>query len=236
MVVGLVCTLHLSAQNKISDYPKMEIGLSLGITEYLGDLGGSNGKGKRFIIDTDWQYTRPLLGIYYKHHFKNWLALSANLNWTRVKGDDAATTYDPREQRGLSFSTRILELYGMAHFTPFTFGGGKYKLYGMGGLGIFSFNKTEHESVQDTPNYSSVQIMMPVGLGFSYQINYNWVLSSDLMHRVTFTDYIDGYSYSSPTQRKQNDSFYSLMFKVGYILDKTAGFGRNNIGCPNTKF
>ncbi len=235
IVVGLVCSLQLSAQYGISDYPKMEFGLSLGVTEYLGDLGGGNGEGKSFIADTDFRFTKPLIGVYYKHHMKKWLSFSANLNLTKVAGSDAATSYAPRNNRGLSFSSRIVELYGLAHISPFSIKNGKYKFYGLGGLGVFNFKRTVHES-QETPSFKRTQLMLPVGAGMAYKLTENWVLSADLLHRITFTDYIDGYSYSSETQPKRNDSYYSLIFKVGYILDRNSGLGKKNIGCPNSKF
>ncbi len=231
VAMGCLCSLSLTSQNHISDYPKMEVGLSLGVNEFLGDLGGGNGEGKNFIADTDFQFTKPLIGIYYRHHMKKWFSWSANLNLTKVQGDDAATNYEPRQQRGLSFSSRIIELYGLAHLSPFSIRDGKYKFYGIGGLGLFNFKRTVHES-QTATGYSTIQPMIPVGAGMTYRINSNWLLSSELMHRITFTDYIDGYSYSSETQPKRNDSYYSLIFKIGYVFDKLGGKG---IGCPSNR-
>ncbi|MGB1217789.1 MAG: hypothetical protein ACPG5P_07920, partial [Saprospiraceae bacterium] len=83
--------------------------------------------------------------------------------------------------------------------------------------------------------FNKTQFMLPLGLGATYKLNQNWVLGADLIHRKTFTDYVDG--YNSPFTNK-NDAYYSLLFKVGYVFSKGAGFGggRNKIGCPNTQF
>jgi hypothetical protein len=229
IAVGMLCSLQMFAQNKYnSDYPKMEIGLQLGVTEFLGDLGGGNGDGKAFIGDTDWRYTKPLLGIYYKHHFKSWIAISANLNLTKVQGSDAAAGNPNREARGLEFKSNIFELYGLAHVTPLRFG--KVGLHGSIGLGFFAFNPKTNSDNPNTQSadYSKIQAMIPMGAGMTYQLNNNWVLGADVMHRVTFTDYIDNYSHDNP---KRNDSYYSILFKVGYILDNNVGFGKG-IGCP----
>jgi len=118
----------------------------------------------------------------------------------------------------------------LAHFTPFRVG--KVGLHANIGLGLFSFNpktNSDNPNTQDA-SYGKIQAMVPMGFGMTYQLNRNWVLGADVMHRVTFTDYIDNYSWDNPTK---NDSYYSLIFKVGYILDKNAGFGRGRgIGCP----
>lgn len=230
IALGLLCSMQLFGQNKVSSYPKMEFGLQIGMTEFLGDLGGGNGDGKGFIRDTDWQYSKILLGGYYKRDFNSWFAASANLNFTQLEGSDEATDDPQRQARGLSFKSNVFELYGLAHFTPIRFG--KVGLHANAGLGFFSFNpKTgaDNPNTQDA-DYSKIQAMIPMGFGMTYQLNHNWVLGTDIMHRVTFTDYIDNYSWDKP---KRNDSYYSLIFRVGYILDKGAGLGRGRgIGCP----
>ena len=53
------------------------------------------------------------------------------------------------------------------------------------------------------------------------------------MHRVTLTDDIDGYIFEGTDN---NDSFYSLIFKVGYVFGGK-GMGKGNeFGCPSQSF
>ena len=77
--------------------------------------------------------------------------------------------------------------------------------------------------------------MFPMGMGMSYMLNKNIVLGMDIMHRVTLTDDIDGYVYEGTDS---NDSFYSLIFKVGYVFGGGGkGMGRGNeFGCPSQAF
>ncbi len=230
IAVGLLCSWAMYGQNKVSSYPKVELGVQVGVTEFLGDLGGGSGEGRGFISDTDFRFTKPLLGVYYKHHFKNWFAASANLNFTQVQGSDEATDNPDRQARGLEFRSNIFELYGLAQFQPFQIG--RWGLHANIGLGFFTFNPKTNDDNPNTQDasYSKIQGMIPMGVGTTFQLNRNWVLGADVMHRVTFTDYIDNYSWDNP---KRNDSYYSLIFRVGYIFDKNAGFGRGRgIGCP----
>ena len=122
IALGLVCSLQLFAQNGISQSPKLELGLQVGVTEFLGDLGGGAGEGRPFILDTDWKFSRPLIGLYAKKHFNSWFAASANLNFTMLKGSDSETTNPGRSARDLEFKSNVFELYGLMHIQPLNFG------------------------------------------------------------------------------------------------------------------
>ena len=58
---------------------KQEVGMSLGASNFLGDLGGnSEGDGSRF-GDLDLSNTRPVFGVWYKYRFHDRFAAKANL-------------------------------------------------------------------------------------------------------------------------------------------------------------
>lgn len=228
IALGLVCSLQLIAQNRINQSPKLELGLQLGVTEFLGDLGGGAAQGRPFILDTDWRYSRPLIGAYMKQHFNDWLAASGNLNFTMLKGSDSATTNPARAARGLEFTSNIVELYGLVHLQPIKMG--KIGIRANLGLGVFAYNpQTNTETTNQNTLIDNIQVMFPIGMGVSYRLNQNIVLGADIMHRVTLTDDIDGYIYQGTDS---NDSFYSLNFKVGYTFGGTGWGSRNKLGCP----
>lgn len=230
IALGLVCSLQLFAQKNA----KLELGLQLGLTEFLGDLGGGSEDGKPFILDTDWRFSRPLLGVYAKKHFNSWFAASGNLNFTMLKGSDSATTNPARSARGLEFKTNIFELYGLMHLQVFDFG--KLGLHANLGLGVFTYNpQTNTENPTENTRGNKTQVMFPMGMGMSYMLDNNIILGVDIMHRVTLTDDIDGYVYEATDN---NDSFYSLNFKVAYVFGgKGRGMGKGNeFGCPGQSF
>ena len=232
IALGLVCSLQLFAQNKVNQSPKLELGLHLGLTEFLGDLGGGPEEGRPFILDTDWRFSRPIIGLYAKKHFNSWFAASANLNFTMLKGSDSATTNPTRAERGLEFTSNVFELYGLMHLQAFDFG--KFGIHANLGAGAFAYNpQTNTENPNENTRNSSLAVMFPMGMGMSYMLNKNIVLGADIMHRVTLTDDIDAYIFEGTDS---NDSFYSLIFKVGYVFGGK-GMGRGNeFGCPSQSF
>ena len=230
IALGLVCSLQLFAQKN----SKIEVGLQLGLTEFLGDLGGGPEEGRPFILDTDWRFSRPLVGIYAKKHFNSRFAASGNLNFTMLKGSDSATTNPGRSARGLEFTSNVFELYGLMHFQAFDFG--KLGLHANLGAGAFAYNpQTNTENPIESTRSNKIQAMFPMGIGMSYMLDKNIVLGVDIIHRVTLTDDIDGYIFEGTDN---NDSYYSLNVKVGYVFGGGGrGMGKGNeFGCPSQSF
>ncbi|TAL43003.1 MAG: hypothetical protein EPN92_10775, partial [Chitinophagaceae bacterium] len=52
---------------------KIEVGLGLGPSFFLGDLGGARGVGKPFIVDLDYPLTKFAKGIYVNIYPSEWL-------------------------------------------------------------------------------------------------------------------------------------------------------------------
>lgn len=155
------------------------------------------------------------------------------------KGGDEET----RLARNLDFRSKILEGTLMAEFYPTVFleedaedVAGRLRPYGVIGLGVFHFNPqgsykdangditwvdlkplhTEGEGFPEYParkNYSLTQLNIPMGVGIKYYFSENVNVSFEIIHRKTFTDYIDDVSttfidpslfdkYLSPAQAK----------------------------------
>jgi hypothetical protein len=118
---------------------------------------------------------------------------------------------------------------------------GRLRPYGLIGVGVFHFNPqgsytdpntgltnwvdlrplhTEGEGFPEYPNrkeYSLTQINIPMGVGVKYYFSQNVNLSFEIVHRKTFTDYIDDVSttYIDP----------SLFFK--YLSPSQAAIAAN---------
>jgi opacity protein-like surface antigen len=117
---------------------------------------------------------------------------------------------------------------------------GRLRPYGLIGVGVFHFNPqgtytdptsgvvswvdlrplhTEGEGFPEYPNrkeYSLTQINIPMGVGIKYYFNENLNVSFEIVHRKTFTDYIDDvstqfvdpsvfYAHLSPAEAKIAD-------------------------------
>src|SRR4030095_3176202 len=60
---------------------KIELGLNLGPSFFLGDLGGNRGEGKTFVKDINFPVTKLMKGLYVSFYPAEWLGfrLAANL-------------------------------------------------------------------------------------------------------------------------------------------------------------
>lgn len=131
---------------------------------------------------------------------------------------------EARKARNLDFRTKILEGTVMAEFYPTVFleedpedVTARFRPYGVIGLGVFHFNpqgsyrnqygeqvwvdlKPLHTEGQgwaeypDRKNYSLTQLNIPMGAGIKYFFSENLNVSFEIIHRKTFTDYIDDVS------------------------------------------
>jgi hypothetical protein len=177
------------------------------------------------------------------------------------KGGDEET----RLARNLDFRSKIFEGTVMAEFYPTVFleedaedVTGRLRPYGVLGLGAFHFNpqgtsrnqygeqiwvdlkplRTEGEGFAEYPDrkmYSLTQLNIPMGAGIKYYFSENVNISFEIIHRKTFTDYIDDVStrfvdpslfskYLSPSQATLALAM-SNKSASGY---SSPGYGRND--------
>ena len=68
---------------------KLEIGAGIGPMFFLGDLGGSSGKGTTFLKDVDLPLTKLNKGLYINVYPTEWLGLRLAGNISYLQGDDA---------------------------------------------------------------------------------------------------------------------------------------------------
>jgi len=207
---------------------------------------------------------------------------------------------EARRVRNLSFKTSLFETFVGAEVYPTVFLEEdpadvfhKIRPYGVIGVGMFHFNPqaidpatgqwvylkplhTEGEGFKEYPDrkdYSLWQMNIPMGVGIKYWLSDNFSLGLEVVHRITFTDYLDDVSttYVDPQtfynnlplsqavvaarmadkransgsnvtgpgdQRgnsKNNDSYYSFGFKLGFRLGAGDRWG-NSTRCPVIRF
>jgi hypothetical protein len=137
-----------------------------------------------------------------------------------------------RYYRNLHFQTHVFELTNSCQIIPYNFKltGSRYTKakqnilspYGILGIGFLVFNpqanyngtwvnlqplSTEGQGlVEGRTPYSLIQFIVPVGFGLQWEHNHDWLLSLEINHRVTFTDYLDDVStdYVDPAVFKDN--------------------------------
>jgi hypothetical protein len=128
-----------------------------------------------------------------------------------------------RKERNLQFRSNMLEAYGAVEVYPTVFleryDGlkGKLRPYGLAGFGIFKFNPKgeyidangrstwvdlaplhlEGQGFAEYPDrkpYKLFSFEMPLGAGFKYYFAENKYVGLELVHRKSFTDYVDDVS------------------------------------------
>ena len=214
---------------------KLELGINLGPSFFLGDLGGVQGKGKTFVKDVNFPLTKLMKGLYVNVYPAEWIGFRLAANIGKLEGDDAAIKTNgkdelERRKRNLKFQSSLSEAYFAMEFYPTVFleanDGLMYKFrpYGLIGVGVFHFNpkgqyiepngntkwvalqplRLEGQGTTQYPDrkiYKLTQLNIPMGFGVKYYIKENTYIGLEILHRKTFTDYIDDVStkYVNPS-------------------------------------
>ena len=129
-----------------------EIGLNVGPSNFLGDLGGTQGKGETFLKDNNWSMTKVMKGVFFSVVPNEYVSIRASFNFGRLEGDDAIISpkgglEEARKARNSDFKSSLIELYAAAEFYPLviteedpTDVWHKFRPYGLVGVGVFKFN------------------------------------------------------------------------------------------------
>lgn len=141
-------------------YP-LELGIQLGTSHFLGDLGGQRGIGRPFLRDTELKAIRPIIGVFGRYnvgaHFAarldlNFLMLAGNDSWAGENLGFSGTTLAQddawyRFYRNLNFRTNVFEANIAGEIIPYNFElGGGYQEYSVLspyvfiGVGLYHFN------------------------------------------------------------------------------------------------
>ena len=145
-LLSVVACLNSDAQMKY------EIGLNVGPSNFLGDLGGTEGRGQTFLKDNNWSMTKIMKGVFFSVVPSEYVSFRASLNFGRLEGDDAVISpkgglEEARKARNQDFRSQLTEFYAAAEVYPLVFleedpydVWHKFRPYGLVGLGVFKFN------------------------------------------------------------------------------------------------
>jgi len=262
-----------SAQEQVSFW---EAGITLGPSNFLGDLGGNVGKGTPFLKDNNIQKTKLTFGAFATYQPNEYFGLRLSANIGTLEGDDAIIKgkgglEEARKTRNSNFKSPLLEGFFAVEVYPTAFLEyepsdifHKLRPYGLIGLGVFHFNPkgkdpvtgnwvplkplhTEGQGFPEFPErkeYKLTQVNIPMGFGVKYFINESVNIGLEVIHRKTFTDYIDDVStdYIDPAlfyanmslpqaqlaQRMSNKSIPAGGNVIGFTTGDKRGTPTNN--------
>jgi hypothetical protein len=235
--IALFCTgLMISAQEKISRY---EFGVDLGFTVYQGDLTPEQLGSFRTL--------RPAVGFYISRILNPSFSLRTNLAYGHLHGDDALYNKpEYRQQRNFNFSSPVLEVSELLvyNIAGKNYEGKGFSSYLFAGAGL-SFLHIKRDWSKINTNYFSPESsdiwaglaadtahkppgvipVIPVGAGIRYGITSSISVFAESSYRLSFTDYIDGFSFSANPNKR--DHYYINSIGVAYQPGR-----KNKSGCP----
>lgn len=152
-LMGLIAQLSATAQSIIfgNDKRRIEVGINVGPSFFLGDLGGNRGTGQRFIKDVNLSMTKIMKGAFVTVYPNEWLGIRGAIQYGKLEGNDAVIDTKGRQelyrkQRNLDFRTNLLEGYVAAEVFPLSliFKNTGYDPrvlpYGVIGVGMYHYN------------------------------------------------------------------------------------------------
>src|SRR5690606_12152391 len=123
-------------------------GFKLGVSNYLGDIGGKEKIGRGFIMDMKLNQTRLVAGAYVRYKINNTFGFQGSMNFGKIQGDDQFSENTGRHYRNLRFKNNIFEVSarGEVYFLELNDVGGHgrywvdFKAYAFTGLTVFYHN------------------------------------------------------------------------------------------------
>ena len=240
-VARSICfALMLTGFTAISQQPpKYSIGLNAGAFIYLGDLSPWR--------TGSWKTPGFVLGITGHRFFSSTLAARLDLNFGKLRGDEAKYGPEWRQQRAFAFHSNVTEVALGAEWSPFG-NMRKFAPYLFGGVGYAGMNITRDYSrfneayfagepslkealAKDAASTSPKgTAIFPIGLGLQYRIGNRFSLHGEAAHRFTGSDHIDGFSESGNPDQKDSYTKYSLGFRV------LVGGNNDPYSCPPMRY
>lgn len=203
----IVVTLLLGGSRTYAQsyFTSNEYGISLGASQYFGDLNENYG----------FHTVAPAYGVFMRRRMSSYIALKLVADYTRVGYDDKYNTIPYEVARNLNFKSNVVEFGAQAEFNFFRFITGdrsfRFTPYLTGGIGAFYYNpyttyngKTydlrplgtegQNTGLYNGRKYSSFAVYFPVGAGVKYWLAPGINLSFEVADRLTTTDYLDDVS------------------------------------------
>jgi len=220
--------------------PKYEWGINAGILIYQGDLTPERLGSYRTM--------KPVVGVYMNKIMNPLFSLRTNLSFGTLKGDDSKYAVPQyRQQRNFNFRSPVFELSELLvvdilqkNMAKQGTGVSPYLFTGIG----FSYLKitrdwsrfngeyfaTESKTIEGLAADAQHSLpklipVLPIGLGIKFAFSQKFMINAETSYRLTFTDYLDGFSKAANDSRK--DSYQSHTVGIVYRFSVN-----NNMKCP----
>ncbi|MDX1666456.1 MAG: DUF6089 family protein [Saprospiraceae bacterium] len=226
-----------------------EAGAWVGGSYYFGDLN----------TNFDLSLPGPAGGVIARYNFNERVSLKFSGNYGLMRGDDALSENTFERARNLSFRSHVIELSPVLEFNflPYVHGSELewFSPYVFAGFNIAYFNPQAHlneewidlrplgtEGQMRGEEYASFTGGLVYGLGFKFDLSYDWSVNIELGARQLFTDYLDDVSTTYPDFDQLRDTRGDLAVILsdrsesipGSVVAPIGAFGRQR-GNSTTK-
>jgi hypothetical protein len=211
-----------------------DYGMTIGASNYLGDIGGKEQSRRDFISDIKLAKTRWNIGGFARYKWRPKMSLKAGLEYLRLEGDDKLSSNPGRHFRNFNFKNDIYEVSFTGEYfffedndlgNTYRYRNG-FRAYVFAGVaGFFSNPKTKYrgEWVALQPlategyMYKKLIFAVPMGVGFYFTFNKRNRFGFEMNYRKTWTDYLDDISGNYPADPR--DEYMRGLIMRKYELD-----------------
>ncbi|MDA9340268.1 DUF6089 family protein [Polaribacter sp.] len=191
-----------------------EIGVSLGGTNYVGDIGSTSYINPNKLAGT----------VFFKYNYNPRVALKATYSYLPIAGDDAKAGSNFRNNRDLPFSNTINEVALGLEFNFYEFDisseDKSWTPYILVELVAFNYDiKTA------TANKSKTALALPIGIGFKSKLIGNLAFSLETKFRYTFEDDLEDLEVELngfPIEGSSNDWYMFTGVSIIYTFGRPA--------------
>lgn len=213
LLLYLLCSMTLIRAQTV-----WEVGAFAGIAAYSGDVNPT--------LTSRFKDFTPSIGLTTRTNLSKHLGVRVGLTYLKLKGDDE--NYESRQSRDFNFNTNLVELSILGEWEPlgasryFTDAEGNVNMdklispYLFAGVGLmggglntnFSNYPGKNEQIiagikkDRAYGNSLLGVSLPIGLGVKFDLSQNFTLAVEGSIRGSFTDYLDGISFSASPEAK----------------------------------
>lgn len=205
-----------------------EIGVWLGASNLVGDIGNTNFILQKPIVDKFSYHGLPFYsGVMYRMNFNPYQTVRLDVGYSHLQFDDKFAKEQYRVNRGLWGTNAIFHTDAVFEYnylpvndeqksmlSPYIFGGLGGAFVGakivnfnhdfrrIGGEPILPTNEEDFTTTRINGSTHKLVLSIPFGVGLKYKFNYNWAFSGEFRFRYTFSDAVD-YSVIENKDAKQ---------------------------------
>ena len=220
-----------------------EYGGTLGMSNYLGDIGGREKDRQNFIGDVKLSKTRWNTGAFIRHKWHPLFSWRLSVDYVRLEGNDKLSTNPGRQARNFNFKNDVFDCAMTLHYFVFTDNDlgntrryqNSMRVYVFAGAGGFysnpkTFYRGQWVALQPYATegviYRKFVVAIPMGAGAYFTFKKRNRFGVEINYRKTFTDYLDDISGNYPTNPPDNAYEQGLILRTTELnpLDYAQGY------------